>query len=467
MPRSTGTKAGYATHMNVDTFFKSKFMKQETYTAKNLSLPLLTNDLHPLLSKVNHHMPASLRPCMTQSLRLASQILRCGALDSFFYTFQSVPRKWQSTNDPDRFGWEFAPENCDPSKELTSWERSLVQQRLIDLADYVAFQTIDDPNQGAYLREVDWAIGTGLPKNTYPGAWGEKSAILISRQRLDELKAAHGAQQKDVPYLLYAQFDLAITLVHELAHAYRNLMHGMFDPEGREPFFGDAVVAEVGFELEKRLFGGRIERLWPNIDIHETTGQDLSVYCFKHGRNQSQLSGRIVIWEYPYQSLVNTYAGEGNVVDMDVRQGIEELRELDLAWKLPVSFFQQFFRDEFWQAQFAATAVDALKPEKDTGVCFKLDKAGNHLPTKGPKARNEEWKYVPVGYTLSKDTGIIAADFKKVKSGRVDRKNVVFSSKGKAVKKQKERPWRPIEERAPVECLPVHTDMDQLWEQSW
>ncbi|KXT08446.1 hypothetical protein AC579_5611 [Pseudocercospora musae] len=429
MPLRTGTKARYATHMNVDTFYKSKFMKLETYTAKSLSLPLLSNNLHPLLSKVDHHMPASLRPCMAQSLRLASHILQCGALDSFFYTFQSVPRKWQNTDDPDRFGWEFAPEDCDPSKELTPWERSLVQQRLIDLADYVAFQTIDDPNHGAYLREVDWVIGTGLPKNTYPGAWGEKSAILISRQRLDELRAAYEAEQGDFPCLLYAQFDLAITLVHELAHAYRNLMHGMFDPEGCEPFFGDSVVAEVGFELEKRLFGGRIERLWPKIDIHETTGEDFSVYCCKHGRTQSKLAGRLVIWEYPYQILVNTYAGEGNVVDMDVRQGIEELRELDLAWKLPVSFFQQFFDDGFWQAEYAEAGLHAFRPEKGTGVCFKLDKSGRHLPTKGPKAKNEEWRYVPVGYNLNKDTGFISADPTKVRDGRVNRKNVVFSSK--------------------------------------
>lgn len=61
------------------------------------------------------------------------------------------------------------------------------------------------------------------------------------------------------------QFFLAVTILHELAHAVWNSVHERFpDVEtstdiGHEPFYGDQHIAELGFALEQAIFGGKID----------------------------------------------------------------------------------------------------------------------------------------------------------------------------------------------------------------
>lgn len=209
-------------------------MQTEKYNEEELTLPTLSNKLHPLLRKLEWQMPASLRPSMEQSLHLASPILHCGALDSFFYTFQSVPHKWQSTTNPEQTGYEFHSEDCDPETHQISCGRSVCSttKKLTNLTDNVEFQTCDKES-GAYTCEHwEHSIPSSIKyRNPYPGAWGEKSTILLSKPQLQTLKHLHEADEntQDLPFLLYSQFDLATTLVYEISHAYRNLLHGLME----------------------------------------------------------------------------------------------------------------------------------------------------------------------------------------------------------------------------------------------
>ena len=90
--------------------------------------------------------------------------------------------------------------------------------------------------------------------------YGYKSLIKIPESVYNDLAAAR-EHPEDAPRLLSLQLELAVIFIHEIGHALHNLIHGKLT---FEHFLGDAIVFEVGFELEICLFGGLLTRLFYN-----------------------------------------------------------------------------------------------------------------------------------------------------------------------------------------------------------
>jgi hypothetical protein len=169
---------------------------------------------------------------------------------------------------------------------------------------------------------------------------GEKSRIYISASMYDTLRDAQGTN--DIPLLLKLQFEFAVTLVHEIGHALDNLCHGQL---AWNHFCGDSIVCETGFELENRLFGGHLTMFCEGWEDPKKWNR------YHHDGQRSSLSGVLVLWEYPYQGAVAAYRDHGS---MQTRGELKNIRPLDVAWRVPVTFLQNFFEDTFWVSELPA-----------------------------------------------------------------------------------------------------------------
>jgi hypothetical protein len=132
------------------------------------------------------------------------------------------------------------------------------------------------------------------------------------------------------------QFNLAIALLHELAHAVSYAITARED----EDFFEDAIVAEAGFEFEARLFGA----------------------CPSYSVNAPKL----VQW-FPWPSRV-LLGGEGEVESYDLADLCSSPRKLEdgvpIA-RVSVRFMKNLFQDQFWEnvMQGPGGAAALLAPE--------------------------------------------------------------------------------------------------------
>ncbi|KAI5359843.1 hypothetical protein Slin14017_G094040 [Septoria linicola] len=131
----------------------------------------------------------------------------------------------------------------DPDGSLPTAEREKVKQMLNELAGLVMFDC-EDLNSNTFGRTIH--LPERFSSNT-PG--GIRSLITLRRDLMDEIDL-----QVRPPYaLLRRWFIIAVTLLHEIAHALHAARYG----SGAEREFEDDGFIEIGFALEKWLFGGQ------------------------------------------------------------------------------------------------------------------------------------------------------------------------------------------------------------------
>lgn len=126
------------------------------------------------------------------------------------------------------------------------------------------------------------------------------------------------------------QFNLAVALLHELAHAVSYAIMARRD----EDFFEDAIVAEAGFEFEARLFGA----------------------CPSYSANAPKL----VQW-FPWPSRI-LLGGEGEVESYDLADLCSSIRKLEdgcLISRVSVRFMKDLFQEQFWEKRMQGTGAAA------------------------------------------------------------------------------------------------------------
>lgn len=136
-------------------------------------------------------------------------------------------------------------------------ERKKIRGLLEDVARHVKWAVVDSPDSGAVTQQA------GDEKRILPECpYGYKSTVEISKSIYDTLADA-SRKADDLPLLIILRFEFAVMMIHELAHLVHNFAFGKLD---REPSFGSSGVVEIGFEVENRLFGGHLCRMYDDID---------------------------------------------------------------------------------------------------------------------------------------------------------------------------------------------------------
>jgi hypothetical protein len=202
--------------------------------------------------------------------------------------------------------------------ELNSLDRQCVRTWLCKIADKITYS----------VRGCDGALAETekLPLGSSENAMG-RSLICISRS--DHYNPLHG----ELPpgERIIRQFNLAVALLHELAHAISYAVTGREE----EDFFEDSIVAEVGFEFEAQLFGA----------------------CPSFSSN----APKAVKW-FPWPSRI-LLAGEGEVESYDLEDMCSNPRKLDEGApiaKVSVGFMRNLFREQFWHKVVVNEGAAAL-----------------------------------------------------------------------------------------------------------
>lgn len=242
--------------------------------------------------------------------------MTCGVVERFLYSMMlqtdgPEARLWVNKDRPytdQRV--ELPSEQPDTIEPLTQMQRDLVRLYIWNMYRVLTYTLDDTIEYDAITKQIgEVHIIDSVIKIGY------RSVIKISKKLYDELAAAY-EHPTDVPNLLWMQTKFAVMLVHENMHAYSNAIFGKLD---REPYFGNAAVAEVGFEIEKRLFGGRMATLYDAAHVDK----QYDVHVYEHNGIPSKLRGVLILWEYPSQGLLEEYGESGS---MGLRVPREELR---------------------------------------------------------------------------------------------------------------------------------------------
>lgn len=365
--------------INFDVFLKNTdFAEIEESCDESLPLGALGNDIHVLFQEAQFRdLPNDNFQVLEPSAQLASKFLESGTLDKFFHIIfhgsTTSAGKIRKVNTR-----QYVTSDMDPDVEVAAPQIDDVKRSLNQLAKHCHYRI---------AKEVE-NQGTTAPLNQthqiarYPS--GCKSEMRISRIGFDKLVEVAGKSPIDVPYLLTLQFEMAVLLLHELVHACWHFVNGS---EGQNPFFGDSIINELGFEMENVLFGGHLTRIY-----HD----EAAVKRYKHNNKKSLLRGIVAVWDWPYQLQAQNYIKD-KAVDLLYRKEPIEVRSLDRAWRVELQFLQQLFTDDFGE-DISLEKSKVLTPQRTQGFCFRVTYNDKCIPVSGAKTKKDEKMYIPAGY---------------------------------------------------------------------
>lgn len=336
---------------------KSKFHEPLNYKKNELKLYALSNEIDRLFQQSSFFLEGtklsgSKYGLLEPSLRLATHMIYSPLLHNFWSTiFLTQPTYWQDKKDALKYGLEFAYDTFDPDREPSDTEIEdtitmidrLHRHVLFVISDRAADHCMTAQYGEAHVGPKDMSFEQAeIPR-------GYRSEIYIPPSWVDELEAAD-ADPLDVPRRLALRFNMALNLVHELAHAAWNMVNGRLD---FEPFFGNEIISELGFELERQLFDGRLDLLWKNIPGAKS--------YHSHGGRQSKINGMYVLWDYPNQNIVESYRG---MPCLQVRQEPKDERSCDLAWRVDLKHLEKFFNNDFWSSDECKSRMAWVPPRR-------------------------------------------------------------------------------------------------------
>ncbi|KAK3677857.1 hypothetical protein LTR78_001952 [Recurvomyces mirabilis] len=249
--------------------------------------------IHSIFRPANLQTYRDCATAMRPALRLASRLLATDHLLGFWYTvFFSDTIEIRTPEDAKAGTRHFM--YTDAPRKLTHDQIRRTNHVLKLLADCVTFDLESkQPRYGGgrckHLRQQRAALHLQ----------GHKSEIQISSYFYDSLTNSAISEADKV----WLQFELAKTLLHELAHAAVNAARGR--ESNHYYFFPGCNVAEDGFQLEAELFGGKID-----LDREE----------FKAGlrKGEQGRSGKPLIRGFrrawPCQGVVEEYLARGSSI---------------------------------------------------------------------------------------------------------------------------------------------------------
>jgi hypothetical protein len=194
--------------------------------------------------------------------------------------------------------------------------------RVVDKIDFMAQLIGDDPDmeQGGCCRPLHnrtFEPHTGLP--------GCGSQIVVNINNVMNLQRA--VSQGNVMAQQYWTFRIAHTLFHELAHAIAYAVVPI-DFSG-QCFLGRDYTTEIGFEFERRVFGGLIA-LNPQPD------------------EAAIVNGDIFLHTWPHPSMLHWYNTTGGIQHVFTRDDLSPPSRVLCHWTVPISYLNSLFQDDFW-----------------------------------------------------------------------------------------------------------------------
>lgn len=198
----------------------------------------LTNTVHPLLARDKFAKSINYAKVFLQPARLATRLLATPQAEHYFLGL--IPNsKYLSAyrgNAKDLRHRFWSDKDIGKLEDL---DRQCVDTWLRKVADTITYSVRACEN-GA-LAEIK-----KIPYDSSKTDLGRCIICISRKEHYDPLRGDLSAAER-----LIWQSNLAIALLHELAHAVSYAINARQD----EDFFEDAIVAEAGFEFEARLFG--------------------------------------------------------------------------------------------------------------------------------------------------------------------------------------------------------------------
>ena len=275
--------------------------------------------------------------------------------------------EWDSD---ERWKMSYSQRDSDPDRPVTTEERELITQALGRLTFMVSFEK--DPELGFHGDNEPLYKDPRRGKSPlFPDIDEIPSRVTYGQALLDDLRRS--TRRGDIAAMLVLRTQFAVLLAHETVHALVSICNGDDDSE---PLFYKALVGEVGFEFEQRLFGGVLQRMLDN-DIK----QEFRKHRYANGK-LSSLNGVPVLEDWPNHRGLTVYKD----CEMRVRDGTRDvIPRYDIAWRVPVTYFQKLFTKAFWEGT-NEERVEGLRPSKTLGYVFD----GN------PKLKkNQDFRYRP------------------------------------------------------------------------
>jgi hypothetical protein len=255
--------------------------------------------------------------------------------------------------------------SCDKGiGELTAQDIAAVQTERLTLAGRIRYQVRDLPEDSIaetqYEKATQYMSGTGslilINKNLY------NLAVVGNHTREDEARI---------------RLQVAITLLHEVAHAAQNHLFGMKIEDFREA----SIVAEAGYEPEARLFGSR-----PSVKPSDPS--DGSWKLWQYWRIESEATMERICRDKA------TIPEKGQIMPIDV------------------GFVLKLCDDGFWSGEYVRGGALALLPEPTAVYCREAQACNSHDELLMPKSisdlfRSEGPSYAKVLYSQSANPGLV------------------------------------------------------------
>lgn len=270
----------------------------------------LTNDIHPLLAREKFPEYIKYDEVFSQPARLATRMLSHENAQHYFFTLITQSKHVSTLPLMAKFERHriYPPKGV---KELTDDDRKLVEDWMLRLADHVSF-AVRECTGGKEMAEV-FPKNMEKHENSTNADLLVKSVISLSRSQLYDTLLQENASPEE---RLVRQFDLAETLVHEIAHSASLAITG----RRRDDFFGFDIAAEAGYALESCLWGGSV----PSCTLSEPF--------------------RAEYWPWPCRALLQSYE------EADVCSDSEKLEDGHREGDFGADGIRNLFSDEFWES---------------------------------------------------------------------------------------------------------------------
>ena len=280
----------------------------------------LTNEIHPIFRRSNFRdgFEGFRYDAIAPALQLASRFLALGGLIPFWHAL--LYSKDYERGEPNHKGYDTVYFG---RPVLTRQQHNQTLKRLLALAECVTFCRHDGEVSGCSFV----GITSTLPEKAPMLFIGNKSKIAFPQTTLDLVYYGSRLNYQ------WWQFDFAVTLIHELAHAAVNEARlGLFGANDSIFVGPDAKTDEVGLELERELFGGRVS--------FETQAPATE------GAKPRMM---VVLREWPNSATLAAYTMDESD-RIFTREGVE-VTGYSKMWKIDKDYISSMFFDESWEGE--------------------------------------------------------------------------------------------------------------------
>lgn len=238
--------------------------------------------------------------------------------------------------------------------------------------------------QNCSITQTDWTTKVKIAKLT-----GSPSTIYLASSLHDCL-----LQPTDKLKRAFEIFDLARTIIHELAHAVVALRYGYRDALYYMP---GSNFAEEGFESEAFMFGGLISNAW-----HKSPDK---APFYRVDGIPSALTSLQILNDYPSARIVNEYLSSLGILSA-VRGPVDAVYS---GWNISAMFFYNLTQQDFWVNEYGTYGAACLRPMKLSGHRYHAGKGGIAICCEEPL---DVAPPLPAGVTLNND-GLMVFDKKR------------------------------------------------------